>query len=170
MNKRKSGCFIAVVAGVIMGCGGPDEPGLLDRLLDRDPLPDSLPIMLNTEPPFRYPSELYAQRVQGNVSLRLYIDSAGTVVPESTTVRESSGSPVLDSAATAGARDLKFSPATRRGKPMAVSIIYPVYFRHPEATPLPGDTLLRKKGRDGGPDDQDADPAKSDFGDDEFGE
>ena len=27
-----------------------------------------------------------------------------------------------------------------------VSILFPVYFRHPEAPPLPGDTILKKAG------------------------
>ena len=46
----------------------------------------AVPRMLNAEPPFRYPAELYAQRVQGNVTLRLHVDSTGRVRPESTTV------------------------------------------------------------------------------------
>jgi protein TonB len=167
MTKRI--CAGLLVAALAAGCGGPDEPGFLNRLLDRDPLPDSLPVMLNAEAPFRYPSELYALKVQGNVNLRLFIDSTGTVVPESTTVKESSGNPLLDSAATAGARELKFSPAKRRGKPLAVSIIFPVFFRHPEATPLPDDTLLRKKGRGG--DDEDTNESSAPRSrDDEDGE
>ena len=48
--------------------------------------PDSLPVMRNVELPFHYPPALYAQKVQGNVTLRLYIDSLGVVRPESTMV------------------------------------------------------------------------------------
>ena len=34
--------------------------------------PDVAPVMLNKELPFRYPPALYAQKVQGNVTLRIY--------------------------------------------------------------------------------------------------
>jgi TonB family protein len=105
--------------------------------------PDELPSMTNREPPFRYPAELYAKRVQGNVTLRLFVDSTGTVIPDSTRVEETSGEGALDSAAVKGSRDLRFNPARRRGSAIAVSLLYPVYFRHPEAPPLPGDTILK---------------------------
>ena len=107
--------------------------------------PDELPSMTNREPPFRYPAELYAKRVQGNVTLRLFVDSTGTVIPDSTRVEETSGEGALDSAAVKGSRDLRFNPARRRGAAIAVSLLYPVYFRHPEAEPLPGDSRLGKR-------------------------
>jgi len=107
---------------------------------DRSP---SRPVMLNRELPFRYPAPLYAQQVQGNVTLRIFIDPDGRVRPESTRVAESSGYASLDSAAVAGSQELHFAPARRRGEPVAVSILFPVFFRHPDARPLPGDTVLR---------------------------
>jgi TonB family protein len=116
----------------------------MNRLLDREPAPDSLPVMLNTEPPFRYPTELYADRVEGNVSLRLFIDVEGKVLADSTAIVQSSGHAALDSVALTGSKELKFSPATRRGKAMAVRIIYPVYFRHPEGKMKKSDTLAGK--------------------------
>ena len=106
--------------------------------------PDTMPVMKNREPPFRYPSALYAQKVQGNVTLRIFIDTAGRVHPESTLVVEPSGYPALDSAAIRGSQELVFIPAKKRAEPMAVSVLYPVYFRHPEAAPLPGDTILQR--------------------------
>ena len=105
--------------------------------------PDTMPAMRNKELPFRYPSALYAQKVQGNVTLRIFIDSTGRVHPESTLVVEPSGYPALDSAAVKGSAELSFIPAKKRSEPMAVSVLYPVYFRHPEAAPLPGDTILK---------------------------
>lgn len=104
--------------------------------------PDTMPAMLNGSPPFRYPPSLYAERVQGNVTLRLHIDSTGAITPESTAVVESSGYPALDSAAVTGSRDLRFSPAKLHGQPMSVTILLPVFFRHPGSPPLPGDTIL----------------------------
>ena len=108
------------------------------------PRPDVLPVMLNKELPFRYPPSLYSKKVQANVTLRVYIDKEGAIVSESTHVAESSGYPSMDSAAVKGSNDLRFIPAKTRGEPVPVSILFPVYFRHPEALPLPGDTILKK--------------------------
>lgn len=106
--------------------------------------PDTYPVMLNKDMPFRYPPALYAEKVQGNVTLRLYVDTAGAVVNDSTKVVESSKSTMLDSAAIIGTRELRFVPAKLHGTPMPVSILFPVYFRHPEAPALAGDTILKK--------------------------
>jgi len=100
--------------------------------------------MLNREPIFRYPAALYAQKIQGDVTLRIFIDIDGRVRPESTRVVESSGYTSLDSAAVMGSQDLRFVPARLRGKPVAVSRLFPVLFRHPQARPLPGDTMLKR--------------------------
>lgn len=110
------------------------------------PRPDVLPVMLNKDLPFRYPPSLYARKVQANVTLRVFIDPEGQVVGESTHVAESSGFPPLDSAAVKGSNELRFIPAKTRGQAVPVSILFPVYFRHPEAQPLPGDTVLGKTG------------------------
>ncbi len=112
--------------------------------------PDEPPTMLNKELPFHYPPALYARKVQGNVTLRLYVDRDGHVVSDSTRVEESSGYGSLDSAAVRGSQDLRFVPAKLHGEPVAVSILFPVYFRHPDAPPLPGDTILRRGPRDSG--------------------
>jgi len=79
--------------------------------------------MLNKELPFRYPPALYAQKVQGNVTLRIFIDREGAIVADSTRIAETSGFTALDSAAMKGSRDLKF-------------------FRHPDAPPLAGDSII----------------------------
>jgi TonB family protein len=111
--------------------------------------PDTYPIMLNKDMPFRYPPALYAEKVQGNVTLRLYVDKEGSVVDDSTRVIESSQIATLDSAAIKGSRELKFEPAKLRGTAMPVSILFPVYFRHPDAPPPPGDSILKKVGTQG---------------------
>ncbi|HEX5435585.1 MAG TPA: energy transducer TonB [Gemmatimonadaceae bacterium] len=107
--------------------------------------PEVRPVILNSTPPFHYPPTLFSRRVQGNVTLRLYVDSTGAVWPESTTVTQSSGYPALDSAAVAGSRRLRFSPAKQRGHPVAVMVLLPILYRHPGSRPLPGDSLLPRK-------------------------
>ena len=113
--------------------------------------PDTIPAMLNAEPPFRYPAALYAQKVQGNVTLRLYVDERGVLHTDSIKVHETSGYAALDSAAVDGARSLRFAPAKDDGKPIPVSILFPVYFRHPQGLPLTGDTVLQGQPRGSAP-------------------
>lgn len=91
--------------------------------------------MRNARLPFRYPGALYLRRVQGDVTLRLWVDAAGRVRPESTRVAESSGARLLDSAAVAGSVRLEFTPARRGGRPVAAPLLFPVHFRHPAVQP-----------------------------------
>lgn len=111
------------------------------------PKPEVLPQMINSELPFRYPPALYSRKVQGNVTLRIFIDAQGRVAADSTRVVETSSFAALDSAAVKGSRELRFVPARRRGDAISVSILFPVYFRHPDAPALPGDTILRQSPR-----------------------
>ncbi len=104
-------------------------------------MPDVRPQMLNEELPFRYPVPEYQAGVQGNVLLRLFVDSSGRVVPDSTRLVEPSGHGALDRAALLGASQLQFRPARRSGIPIPVSLLFPVHFRHPGAPPLRGDSL-----------------------------
>jgi hypothetical protein len=41
-----------------------------------------------------------------------------------------------------GSRDLKFEPAKTQGQAVPVSILLPVFFRHPDAPPLAGDSII----------------------------
>lgn len=101
--------------------------------------PDELPRMLNTAPPFEYPVSQYLRRLQGNVTLRLFVDATGVVIQDSTRVEVPSGIPAFDSAALAGATQLRFRPALRKGVPIAVAMLYPVHFRYPDGPPTPPD-------------------------------
>lgn len=85
----------------------------------------------------QYPPALYDQGVEGDVELRLFVDSTGRLVPESTRVTESSGYPALDSAATRGVAQLRFAPARRHGLPVATAFLQTVEFRHPGAPAAP---------------------------------
>ncbi len=90
---------------------------------------NDVPVAINGESPFQYPAELYDQGIEGEVRLRLWVDSAGHIAPDSTRVASSSGTPALDSAALAGAARLEFAPAHRDGKPVAATFYQPVIFR-----------------------------------------
>ena len=135
----------AVFLTLLAGCMEKDTPQKMAQAFQRRAAhPDEPPKVLNTDLPFRYPAALYARRAQGNVTLRLYVDTTGQVRADSTRIEESSGYAALDSAAVKGSQELRFVPAKLHGEPLAATVLFPVYFRHPEAHALPGDTILTK--------------------------
>jgi TonB family protein len=139
--------FAAVLVLVYAsGCKKGEGSNLPFQTVGRQP--DVPPVMLNKELPFRYPPALYAQKVQGNVTLRIYIDRDGSIVADSTRVAETSGFNALDSAAMKGSRDLRFEPAKTQNVPVPVSILLPVFFRHPDAPPLAGDSIIKRDSAD----------------------
>ena len=142
MMPMKPGSVMLMFVIAAAGCN--KDAGSSESFPGVGPRPDVLPVMLNKELPFRYPPSLYSKKIQANVTLRVFIDKEGSIVPESTHVAETSGFPPMDSAAVKGSNELRFIPAKTRGQPVPVSILFPVYFRHPEAAPLPGDTILKK--------------------------
>jgi periplasmic protein TonB len=79
-----------------------------------------------SESPFQYPEDLWDAGVQGKTTLRVFISAAGTV--DSARVERTSGHEAFDAAALAGARQLKFQPATQGGQPIAVWRSLPVEF------------------------------------------
>jgi protein TonB len=133
-----------VCIALVVACSSPKSAS--DTALI-PPQPDEKPAMVNGVLPFHYPGALYALKRQGNVTLRLFVDSTGQTVPESTRVEEPSLYADFDTAAVNGARSLRFVPAKLHGEPIGMTILFPVYFRHPEAQPLPGDSALKKGGR-----------------------
>ena len=140
---------LLLLAAVLGGCVDKEQSQKLAKTFESGPQhPDEAPKMLNKELPFHYPPALFAKKVQGNVTLRLFIDRDGHVRADSTQVVESSGYASLDSAAIRGSQELQFVPAKTKGEPLSVTILFPVYFRFPGAPPLPGDTVLNKGTRD----------------------
>jgi protein TonB len=107
------------------------------------------PVALNPEMPIAYPPALFDQKVEGDVTLRLFVDSTGKLLPESTRVAEPSGYAALDSAALAGSAALRFAPAKRHGVAVATAFLQPVEFRQVGTTrtgtvtlpPPPGPTV-----------------------------
>ena len=85
-NFVRCGTSLGLLASVaLMGCTDQYSPKKVVKVFQagRD-VPDETPQMLNEDLPFHYPPALYAQQVQGNVTLRLYVDRAGQVTPDST--------------------------------------------------------------------------------------
>ena len=108
----------------------------------REDLPEdlALPELLTRDLPFRYPPELYASGVEGQVALHLFVDSLGLVVPESTRVEEPSAHPAFDSSAVAGAPYLEFRPAQRGSSRLGYAVVLPVQFRIPPKDSATSDT------------------------------
>jgi periplasmic protein TonB len=120
----------------VLACSRKDDGTM--RLVDHNaPAPttpaEEPPVAINPLSPVRYPPALLAQGIEGRVLLRLYVDSAGNVIPDSTRIAESSGYPALDSAALVGSPELRFSPALHQGRPIAAPFLQPVQFRSPRS-------------------------------------
>jgi TonB family protein len=132
MLKQSRNAAFAAIA--LMACERKDDGTM--RLVDRhDPLPptpvEESPVAINPVSPVRYPQALLDQGIEGRVLLRLYVDSTGKVIPDSTRIAESSGYPALDSAALVASPELRFSPALHHGRPVAAPFLQPVQFRGP---------------------------------------
>lgn len=115
----------------------PRDDGIV-RLADKVPAPpptpaEEPPVAINPVSPVRYPPALLSQGIEGRVVLRLFVDSVGNLIPDSTRIAESSGYPALDSAALAGSAELRFSPALHQGRPIAAPFLQPVHFRSPRS-------------------------------------
>ncbi len=135
-DSRFRRSVVLVIA--LVACERKDDGTM--RLVDRSaPTPTSPaeepPVAINPVSPVRYPPALLAQGIEGQVLLRLYVDSVGRVIPDSTRIEESSGYPALDSAALVGSPELRFAPALHQGRPIAAPFIQPVQFRGPRTRP-----------------------------------
>lgn len=135
---------IGVAALVALGaaaCGGRDDGSF--RLSTNTPIApaysdaDQPPVAINPMSPVEYPVPLLEQGIEGRVLLRMFADTHGTLVPDSVRIAESSGYPALDSAAVVGAKSLRYSPALRRGRPIAGAFLQPVHFRSPHTQSPP---------------------------------
>lgn len=101
----------------------------IDAILPGGARPEVMPRLLNRASPFVYPRAQYDAGVPGDVLLRLWIDTSGTPVRDSTIVQEHAAQAAFDSATLAGAPRLRFSPAMMNGQPVAVAVLLPVRYR-----------------------------------------
>ena len=123
---KRQGKILVSALGLLtgLGCTG-------DQEIER-------PTPLYGQVPIEYPLELWDQDVEGSTLLRVLVSDMGRV--DSVEVLEPSGHLAFDSAAIAGARELRFTPARRNGKRIEVWAEAPVHFskRPRPALPPPG--------------------------------
>ena len=105
----------ALLAGVLLlaACENADEP--LQQ-----------PVPMAEKNPIEYPVSMWDRRVEGETMLLVHVDEYGDV--DSLYVERSSGQPAFDSAALAGARQLRFTPGRRGEKHIAMWTRLPVRF------------------------------------------
>jgi len=84
------------------------------------------PTPLFGEVPIEYPLHLWDQDMEGSTILRVRVSDVGMV--DSVEVAQTSGHASFDSAAVAGARNLRFTPARKGGERITVWAEVPVTF------------------------------------------
>lgn len=104
--------LVVSLGAALSGCAG-------DRPIER-------PTPLQGDTPIEYPLAMWDQDVEGETLLRVLVSETGEV--RRVEVMQTSGHAELDSAAVAGARDLRFRPAMRGGKRIEVWATVPVSF------------------------------------------
>ena len=122
----------------------PEERGLeiplIEEAIEPEPEPEPAPVpsidstgaesaepryAVNTPP--EYPRQAYLKGIEGTVIILAEVNDRG--VPTAVAVERSSGSPILDQAATRAVRGWLFSPAIRLGFPVASRCRIPIHFR-----------------------------------------
>jgi protein TonB len=84
------------------------------------------PQLMSAETPFEYPISLWDEEVEGETRLMIHVTALGQV--DSAYVKESSGYPAFDSAAVAGAGNLRFTPGRQGEKRVDRWVVLPVKF------------------------------------------
>jgi protein TonB len=114
---------VAFTGALSAGCGG-------EKPIDQ-------PTPLYGGSAVEYPLEMWDAGIEGETVLRVLVNAEGEV--DRVEILESSGVARLDSAAVAGARAMKFTPARRDGKRIPVWAEVPVEFTtNPNARRPPG--------------------------------
>lgn len=90
------------------------------------------PTPITDASPFEFPVELWDLGIEGETMLMIHVNLQGTV--DSAVVEKSSGYAEFDSAAVAGARELRFIPGRKGEKRVAMWARLPVKFEKESAT------------------------------------
>lgn len=86
---------------------------------------ETSPVLIKTVSP-PYPLEAKVKNIEGKVVVGMYINEKGDV--DSVQIVQSSGSHILDSATQSTAKNLKFIPAKRNGKPRSISVLLTFHY------------------------------------------
>jgi periplasmic protein TonB len=113
----EGGVVGGVLGGVLGGCVGCTGDG---PVMDYDQAPRPIKI---TRP--RYPQDAFIKKVEGKVVVEILIDATGKVIR----ARVIQSVPLLDKAAIETVYQWIFSPAVKRGRPVATLALAPVDFR-----------------------------------------
>lgn len=127
---RRAAALAAALVPLAGGCGEALRPVLGGLEVHRPGASFQMPVLENQASPFRYPRAALDREIGGLAVLRIHITRDGRV--DSVALQRSAGHPALDSAAVAGARQLRYSPARRGGSPVDVWATLPVRFPMPE--------------------------------------
>ena len=122
------GAMIICPFGAAKRVSGVRYGDLYPREGDREPVlfpgPSSPPALL--EPPkVSYPPDLLARKIEGFVSVAVWVDENGDVSDPKVVCSSAAG---FEFAAIDAASAMKYSPATRGGKPVAAAGIQPFRF------------------------------------------
>jgi TonB family protein len=123
--------LVAFTALATLGCADTVRPVLGG--LKIGPAADGpfvMPVLMNEKLPFKYPQSAWQRGVGGETVLRIHIASTGAV--DTVAIANSSGDRSLDSAAVAGARQLRYQPAQRGDEIVSVWAYLPVKYPMPE--------------------------------------
>ena len=85
------------------------------------------PVAMSDSNPVKYPVALWDQRVEGETILLVHVNDRGDV--DSTRVEKTSGHDEFDSAASAGARKIRFTPGKRGARYVAMWTRMPIRFK-----------------------------------------
>jgi protein TonB len=126
---------IGVLLTLATGCSETIRPALGGLVIGERGDAFHMPTLLNEQLPFEYPTDAWRDRIGGETVLRLRISSDGIV--DSITVERSSGYRSLDSAAVAGATELRYKPARQGERPVPVWATLPIQYPMPERSDPP---------------------------------
>lgn len=127
MTRLLSFSLLTVLAA---GCG--KKPPAEEPITPAAPVPGP--------PDIPYPADLFNRRIQGEVMLYLVVDTAGTVIRDSTRIATSSGQAAFDAAALQAAQSLRFAPAHQGTTPVIAPIQVPIRFTLPDSLLSPKDS------------------------------
>ena len=129
MSPRSLVVAICVVV-LAAACADTVTPILGSLKIGSAASPFYMPVMENEQLPFEYPKSAWEEGVGGETLIKIHISATGLV--DSVRVEASSGHAGLDSAAVAGALQLRYRPARQGDYPVAVWGVLPVRYPMPE--------------------------------------